>query len=138
MTQRRAPSLADTLPNQVEVDRLVPDNQDTVILTRPFPDADEAAMEARRGRTESLPTIGQIARYALKYTLGEGGLGTVYAAHDPLLQLQERLAPRLEDAAQRLYQANERVKGFIRDNPGACLLGAAALGFLAGRLADRR
>ena len=85
MTQRRAPSLADTLPNQVEVDRLVPDNQDTVILTRPFPDADEAAMEARRGRTESLPTIGQIARYALKYTLGEGGLGTVYAAHDPLL-----------------------------------------------------
>ena len=85
MTQRRAPSLADTLPNQVEVDRLVPDNQDTVILTRPFPDADEVAMEARRGRTESLPTIGQIARYALKYTLGEGGLGTVYAAHDPLL-----------------------------------------------------
>lgn len=60
------------------------------------------------------------------------------AAHDPLLELQERLAPRLEDAAQRLYQTNERVKEFIRDNPGACLLGAAALGFLAGRLADRR
>lgn len=85
MTQRPAPSLADTLPNQVEVDRLVPDTQDTVILTRPFPDADEAASEMRRGRTESLPTIGHIARYALKYTLGEGGLGTVYAAHDPLL-----------------------------------------------------
>ena len=85
MTQRRAPSLADTLPNQVEVDRLVQDNQDTVILTRPFPDADETSTEARRGRTESLPTIGHISRYALKYTLGEGGLGTVYAAHDPLL-----------------------------------------------------
>jgi serine/threonine-protein kinase len=85
VTQRRAPSLADTLPNQVEVDRLVPDNQDTVILTRPFPDADDALSEVRRGRTESLPTIGRISRYALKYTLGEGGLGTVYAAHDPLL-----------------------------------------------------
>ena len=85
MTQRPAPSLADTLPNQVDVDRLVPDNQDTVILTRPFPDADEAAAEVRRGRLESLPTIGNISRYALKYTLGEGGLGTVYAAHDPLL-----------------------------------------------------
>ncbi len=31
------------------------------------------------------PTIGHIGRYALKYQLGEGGLGTVYAAQDPLL-----------------------------------------------------
>ena len=32
-----------------------------------------------------LPTIGQIGRYALKYRIGQGGLGTVYAAHDPVL-----------------------------------------------------
>jgi serine/threonine-protein kinase len=32
-----------------------------------------------------LETIGHIGRYALKYQIGEGGLGTVYAAHDPLL-----------------------------------------------------
>ncbi|MFY7942128.1 MAG: serine/threonine-protein kinase, partial [Burkholderiaceae bacterium] len=30
-------------------------------------------------------TIGHIGRNALKYQIGEGGLGTVYAAHDPLL-----------------------------------------------------
>ncbi len=34
---------------------------------------------------ESMTTIGHIGRYALKSRIGEGGLGTVYAAHDPLL-----------------------------------------------------
>ena len=34
---------------------------------------------------ESLPTVGHVGRYALKYQLGAGGLGTVYAALDPLL-----------------------------------------------------
>ena len=34
---------------------------------------------------DPLATIGHIGRYALKYRIGEGGLGTVYAAHDPLL-----------------------------------------------------
>ena len=33
----------------------------------------------------AMPTIGHIGRYALKYRLGSGGLGTVFAAHDPLL-----------------------------------------------------
>lgn len=35
--------------------------------------------------TDPLATIGHIGRYGLKYRIGEGGLGTVYAAHDPLL-----------------------------------------------------
>lgn len=55
-------------------------------------DADVAAAGLKRGpqnavRTanEPMPTIGHIGRYALKYRIGEGGLGTVYAAHDPLL-----------------------------------------------------
>ncbi|CAN5562075.1 hypothetical protein BH09PSE5_BH09PSE5_10800 [soil metagenome] len=32
-----------------------------------------------------LPTIGHIGRYVLKFKIGQGGLGTVFAAHDPLL-----------------------------------------------------
>ncbi|MBI5334978.1 MAG: serine/threonine protein kinase [Burkholderiales bacterium] len=35
--------------------------------------------------TDAQAAPGQIGRYALKYRIGEGGLGTVYAAHDPLL-----------------------------------------------------
>ncbi len=54
---------------------------DTVLDTRPLPD-DEAAGAST---PEQMPTIGHIGRYALKYVIGEGGLGTVYAAHDPLL-----------------------------------------------------
>ena len=34
---------------------------------------------------DPMVTIGHIGRYALKFRIGEGGLGTVYAAHDPLL-----------------------------------------------------
>jgi serine/threonine-protein kinase len=34
---------------------------------------------------DATPSIGHISRYALKQQIGKGGLGTVYAAHDPLL-----------------------------------------------------
>lgn len=44
-----------------------------------------AHAQAPSGPAESMPTIGRIGRYALKSSLGRGGLGAVYAAHDPLL-----------------------------------------------------
>lgn len=57
----------------------------------------------------------------------------------PSLQdLQERLAPQLQQAQEQLMEVNERVKDFIRKNPGTTLLGAAAVGFLIGKWASRR
>jgi len=53
------------------------DVEDTVLLTD-LPTLDSAP-------AAEMPTIGQIGRYALKYRIGDGGLGTVYAAEDPLL-----------------------------------------------------
>ncbi len=50
--------------------------------TVPYPPP--AGPDAKAGE-QPMTTIGHIGRYALKYRIGEGGLGTVYAAHDPLL-----------------------------------------------------
>jgi serine/threonine-protein kinase len=51
----------------------------------PHGHAPASATDADEQTKEELPTVGHIGRYALKYRIGAGGLGTVYAAHDPLL-----------------------------------------------------
>ncbi len=56
----------------------------------------------------------------------------------PLDDVAERLGPKIEEAQDQLVAINERVKLFVKENPGTTLLGAAALGFLIGRLASRR
>jgi ElaB/YqjD/DUF883 family membrane-anchored ribosome-binding protein len=60
------------------------------------------------------------------------------AEPNPLEELQARLAPQLEQAQEQLTEVNEKVKAFIKKNPGTTLLGAAALGFLIGKWASRR
>lgn len=57
---------------------------------------------------------------------------------DPMRDLQERLGPQFEQAQAQLMEVNERMKDFIRRNPGSVLLGAAAIGFLVGKWASRR
>jgi hypothetical protein len=59
------------------------DDHQAATASRPLPEPDPS--ERDRTSPELLPTIGHVGRYALKYCIGEGGLGTVYAAHDPLL-----------------------------------------------------
>lgn len=42
-----------------------------------------------------------------------------------------------DDIKGRLQAWNEKAKGFIRERPAACLLGAVALGYLVARLARK-
>lgn len=42
------------------------------------------------------------------------------------------------DTRARLEEFNERAADFIRENPGICIVGAVAAGYLVGRLASRR
>ncbi len=57
---------------------------------------------------------------------------------DAVRDLEERFAPRIEEAREQLSLVNVRVKGFIRQNPGTTLLVAAGVGYLIGKLASRR
>ncbi len=77
---------AVTEPHEVDVvgRPVAPDDSDTLEQTRPLPPEPEV-VDARRERPDLMPSVGHIGRYALKFVIGEGGLGTVYAAHDPLL-----------------------------------------------------
>ncbi len=55
------------------------------LLDADDPEALPGGVPADERPLQSLPTIGHVGRYALKYQIGTGGLGTVYAALDPLL-----------------------------------------------------
>lgn len=52
-------------------------------------------------------------------------------------ELGDRVRPQIEDAKKKLSSLNERAIGFIKENPGTCLVGAVALGFLIGKIARR-
>lgn len=67
---------------------------------------------------DQMPTIGHIGRYALKYRIGAGGLGTVYAAHDPLLSrliaiktLNLEISAEERDAFNALFLNEARAAG---------------------------
>lgn len=53
-------------------------------------------------------------------------------------EVEERLGPQIEEAKKNLDDLNARIKSFIRERPGMCLLGALAFGFIVGRIASRR
>ncbi|HVZ86366.1 MAG TPA: hypothetical protein VHG72_05320 [Polyangia bacterium] len=46
-----------------------------------------------------------------------------------------RVRPQVEEARRRLSSANDTVTDYIKENPGRCLLGAIAVGFLIGKIA---
>lgn len=57
---------------------------------------------------------------------------------DRAREIQERIIPQIDEARRNLVDLNTRVVSFIRANPGTCLLGAVAVGFLVGKIASRR
>jgi ElaB/YqjD/DUF883 family membrane-anchored ribosome-binding protein len=52
-------------------------------------------------------------------------------------EVGERVRPQLDDAKRRLTSLNSDVTSYIKENPGRCLIGAIAVGFLIGKIARR-
>jgi len=82
------------------------------------PSSFESALDKAPVATEQLSTIGFIGRYALKYQIGEGGLGRVYAAHDPLLSrliaiktLHLEISPEESEAFNAMFLNEARAAG---------------------------
>ena len=51
--------------------------------------------------------------------------------------IEERIRPQIEEAKQKLGSLNDQAISYIKANPGKCLLGAVAAGFIIGRIARR-
>jgi hypothetical protein len=56
---------------------------------------------------------------------------------DKARELGARVRPQIEDAKRRISSLNGTVTGYIKENPGKCLLGAIALGYVIGKIARR-
>jgi ElaB/YqjD/DUF883 family membrane-anchored ribosome-binding protein len=56
---------------------------------------------------------------------------------DAAREVERRVRPQIEEAKKRLGTLEEQVTGYVRANPGKCVLGALAVGYLIGKLARR-
>jgi len=56
---------------------------------------------------------------------------------DTARQIEERVRPQIEQAKRRLSELNSQASGYIKENPGKCVLGALAVGYIIGKIASR-
>jgi hypothetical protein len=51
--------------------------------------------------------------------------------------IEARVRPEIEGARKKLESVAERVTTYIKENPGKCILGAVALGYVVAKIARR-
>ncbi|HEY7372771.1 MAG TPA: hypothetical protein VIF57_11465 [Polyangia bacterium] len=53
-------------------------------------------------------------------------------------EIGARVRPQIEEAKRRFSSMSDSASTYIKANPGKCLVGAIAVGFLIGKIASRR
>lgn len=53
-------------------------------------------------------------------------------------EIGARVRPQIDEARKKLESMNTSAVAFIKENPGKCVIGAIAVGFLIGKIASRR
>ena len=53
-------------------------------------------------------------------------------------EIGARVRPQIDEARKKIESMNTSAVAFIKENPGKCLVGAIAVGFLIGKIASRR
>ena len=53
-------------------------------------------------------------------------------------EIGARVRPQIDEAKRKLESLNSSAISFIKENPGKCLVGAIAFGYLVGKIASRR
>ena len=53
-------------------------------------------------------------------------------------ELGARVRPQIEEARRRFTSMSDSAGAYIKENPGKCMVGAIAIGFLIGKIASRR
>lgn len=72
---------------------------------------------------------------------GPAGSSVADASHEARERLEHHyreIERTYDDTRARIEDFNERAVDFVRENPGLCIVGAVATGFIIGRLASRR
>jgi ElaB/YqjD/DUF883 family membrane-anchored ribosome-binding protein len=62
---------------------------------------------------------------------------TAEQIEDAVREVGARMKPQVEEAKRQLSSWNETATNYIKENPGRCLLGALAVGFVIGKIARR-
>lgn len=52
-------------------------------------------------------------------------------------RLEERVQSQADEVTGKVTRLNDRVTTYIKTNPGKCLLGAIAAGYIIGRITGR-
>ena len=53
-------------------------------------------------------------------------------------ELGARVRPQIDEARRRISSLGDQATTYIKANPGKCLIGAIAVGYLIGKIASRR